>query len=370
MPNHVVNRIRFDCSEERLKEILSDICYDDDAELEVVGIGTIDFNKIIPMPPSLDIECGGRTNNAINLYLTSINPAVSYYGSKKMDAEQFDSLVDELNRHCSFKLYSPTLPLEDIRSYTQYRDETELLELGKIAVENQINYGATTWYDWRTRSDTWNTKWNSYNSSYVDGDNEIYFQTAWSAPHSILQKLSEMYPDVAISHSWANEDLWQSCGSQIYLAGEIAEIEMPETQREHIEMAAKIWGCDLEDCDLVLNASGDDYICSENEIYELVSICEKPALFSNERLNLNDIPDGLYLYHLRFDDDNTRFASLEKNVAVNHAGSIVTSEPLDLGENGCIALTEETEPNFIGESITFGQFMSGDFETEEDIDLG
>ena len=29
MPNHVINRIEFDCSKERLKEILSAICYDD-----------------------------------------------------------------------------------------------------------------------------------------------------------------------------------------------------------------------------------------------------------------------------------------------------------------------------------------------------
>ena len=54
MPNHVINRLEFDCPEERLKEILSAICYDDSSEAEQTGIGTIDFNKITPMPPSLD----------------------------------------------------------------------------------------------------------------------------------------------------------------------------------------------------------------------------------------------------------------------------------------------------------------------------
>ena len=52
MPNHVINRLEFECSEERLKELLSAICYDNNAETETVGIGTIDFNKIIPMPES------------------------------------------------------------------------------------------------------------------------------------------------------------------------------------------------------------------------------------------------------------------------------------------------------------------------------
>lgn len=44
MPNHVINRLEFDCPKERLKEILSAICYDDSSEAEQTGIGTIDFN--------------------------------------------------------------------------------------------------------------------------------------------------------------------------------------------------------------------------------------------------------------------------------------------------------------------------------------
>ena len=76
MPNHVINRLEFDCPKERLKEILSAICYDDSSEAEQTGIGTIDFNKITPMPPSLDIESGSSTDRGINLYLTSVNPSV------------------------------------------------------------------------------------------------------------------------------------------------------------------------------------------------------------------------------------------------------------------------------------------------------
>ena len=41
------------------------------------GIGTIDFNKITPMPENLNIECGSNTDDGINLYLTS------YYGPQK-----------------------------------------------------------------------------------------------------------------------------------------------------------------------------------------------------------------------------------------------------------------------------------------------
>ena len=78
MPNHVINHVSFtDCTPARRREILEAIQYDDNGENEYHGIGTIDFNKITPMPESLNIECGSNTDDGINLYLTS------YYGPQK-----------------------------------------------------------------------------------------------------------------------------------------------------------------------------------------------------------------------------------------------------------------------------------------------
>ena len=54
MPNHVENHLTFDCSEERLKEILQAIGRDEDSALDgQYGIGTFDFNKVIPMPDDI-----------------------------------------------------------------------------------------------------------------------------------------------------------------------------------------------------------------------------------------------------------------------------------------------------------------------------
>lgn len=246
MPNHVINKLEFDCSAERLKEILFAICYDEGSEGEQTGIGTIDFNKIIPMPPSLDIESGSNTERGINLYLTSVNPSVLYYGTEKMDPVAFTSLVERLNGARFFYRHNAALTSDEIEKATLHNSEEALLQLGKTAVENLIQYGATTWYDWRTRGDTWNTKWNSYSPVY-EGGNKICFQTAWSAPHPIVEKLSAMYPEVIIKHKWANEDLWQSCGSQTYLGGEMIDFDYPNTEKEHLETAASIWGIDLEE---------------------------------------------------------------------------------------------------------------------------
>ena len=47
MPNHVQNRITFECEPEQIVEILEQIKHDK------YGIGTIDFEKIMPMPPEM-----------------------------------------------------------------------------------------------------------------------------------------------------------------------------------------------------------------------------------------------------------------------------------------------------------------------------
>ena len=367
MPNHVINRLEFECSEERLKELLSAICYDNNAETETVGIGTIDFNKIIPMPESLDIECGSRTDRGIDLYLTSINPFVAYFGDKKMENDRFLALNERLNAQRFFIRHNAYLTLEEIEKHTKFDSREELVKLGKIAIDNLMKYGATTWYDWRVRGDTWNTKWNSY-SPFYDGGKEITFQTAWSAPHPIIEKLSSMYPDVLIKHRFANEDLWQSCGSQTYLGGEMIDYNYPETDTDQLETAASIWDNSLEDYDLVMSASKTAYVNVENETYELVSVCGQPGLFSNGRLTEDDIPIGLFLYHLR-SDGNGEIRSIEGRVTVNHGGCIVTSEPLELGSGKHLLLDKEHSLDFLGEDLTFGQFMSGDFESREAMDI-
>lgn len=68
MPNHVSNTITFECDEQRLRKILNAIKYDDSSGMEHTGIGTLDFNKIIPMPESLNIEAGSTTDRGLKAY--------------------------------------------------------------------------------------------------------------------------------------------------------------------------------------------------------------------------------------------------------------------------------------------------------------
>lgn len=149
----------------------------------------------------------------------------------------------------------------------------------------------------------------------------------------------------------------------------MTDYDYPETDTEQLETAASIWGNSLEDYDLVMSASKTAYVNVENETYELVSVCGQPGLFSNGRLTEDDIPLGLFLYHLRSDGNGVP-CSVESRVTVNHGGCIVTSEPLELGTVGHILFDNEHSLDFLDENLTFGQFMTGDFESREVMDLG
>lgn len=102
------------------------------------------------------------------------------------------------------------------------------------------------------------------------------------------------------------------------------------------------------------------------EEYQHIELFGKPALFTNDRLKARDIPEGLYCYHLRHSDDGSRFSSIEPKASVNHGGSVIMNEPLDFGKDRYIALSEDTEPNFLGEDLTLGEFMRGDFKQSQD----
>lgn len=103
-----------------------------------------------------------------------------------------------------------------------------------------------------------------------------------------------------------------------------------------------------------------------NEIrYELIEVLDKKAIFTNERLKAEDVPEGLYCYHLRETDNGNGFAAIEPKVCVNHGGTIITSSPIDFGKDGYIAFDDDSSPNFLGDSITMQEYMQTDFEQEQ-----
>lgn len=103
--------------------------------------------------------------------------------------------------------------------------------------------------------------------------------------------------------------------------------------------------------------------------YQEVVIFDVPGLFSNGRVSATDVPEGMFIYDLRGSDDDPGMpVAVENHVVVNHAGSVITAKPLDLGEEGRLMFTEDEGLNFVGGEISAYRFANEqrkDRNTEE-----
>jgi len=343
MPNHVTNHIMISGDPKRIQELFEAVKYDD------VGVGSLDFNKVIPKPASLDIECGSNTDAGLKAYRDFISVYTLEGTRKGLNLLNINPEVEE--------------------RFLQERTDIdrEVFALGKQAYQNILMYGAPTWYEWSIEN--WGTKWNAYGYEENEvvtersGDNTLWMNTAWGAPHPVIAKLAELYPDLTFEHEWADEDIGNNCGRKTYENGECTETYYPEERIESVEFACKVHGYEsMQDLGLSKNASGDDIIDIWSNEYEAVFVCEQPALFANEKLTDADIPEGLFCYYLRNSDDGDGYATLEPKVTVNLGGTIITSEPIEFPVQGYIEFTDENYPHFIGEDMNFENFMYGEFE--------
>lgn len=264
MPNHVVNILLINADSETSSNILENIKNNE------IGIGSFDFNKLIPMPKSLDIESSSTTDKCIELYLTAIHPLINYFNSteafKKVSANEFINICNKMTCSNLFGSYTIPMPLEEINAFVERQKEhfsiEELLNRGKQAVDNVVSYGCKDWYDWSLKN--WGTKWNAYDFEMGEKPNQIIFHTAWSAPHPVLKMLSQKYPETCFSHSWAEEDIAVNLGKQDFLNGEIVGSYIPEEHsKEAYDLAFELLGGEPKDWNLRLNKDGTNY-----EFYE------------------------------------------------------------------------------------------------------
>ena len=290
MPNHVTNIITYEGDRKQIAEMLEAIKNNE------LGIGTVDFQKIIPMPD--------------DIYTGDLGPK-----------------------------------------------EREL-------------YGEKNWYDWRRAN--WGTKWNCY--GYEEGidysqTDSLWFQTAWSAPHPILQKLTEMFPEIEFKHQWADEDIGYNCGQHRYFGGERTDEFYPESEFDRIRFAAEVLEVDPQEYGLFLNETNTAFIQLPDEDFELIEVAGQTALFTENRYVDETVPMGLHCYQLRHSDYGANFISLERRVGVNFGGTVITKECIDLGREQCIEFDEESEPNFLGERCQMEDFIAGDYGQEEEMGL-
>ena len=250
MANNITNIITIQgVSDERLAEILLVICRDD----MDIAQNTIDFNKIIPMPKELDVECGSRSQRALEMY-RSFEQEVRVVTMLALSEPNTSGRTHEAAQAI----------LEKYEKLT--KDDPGLLKFGEQLNKNLLQYGAPTWYEWR--SENWGSKWNSY--GYEDAsshtyDNELKFFSAWGAATPVIEQLSRMFPDATFQHQWADEDIGANVGDVTYSDGAYVEWDVPmDFSKEAYEMAAEIMGGNLTECGFIYSESEGNYIYDED----------------------------------------------------------------------------------------------------------
>lgn len=339
MPNHVTNMITFSGDPEAIRKILDEIKNEED------GPGSIDFNKIIPMPPELNIESGSRTTEGLKAY-----SAFAEIYALGQDPDKIDLLH---------------IPEDREKYFLEQRKDIDpkTWKLGKAAFRNLQRFGSATWYAWCTKH--WGTKWNAYDCR-CDGE-KLSFLTAWSAPRPVLRELSRLYPEIGITHSWADEDIGHNCGRYQYLAGHITEEFLPAFGRESYEFAASVLNADLSDYGLVLNADGTDHIWAGGERYDVMELLGQRVLHTDFELGLSDIPLGMNLYYLGTSDNREQYTTVGTERPENFGGSVITLAPLQLGEDGIRRLSAEESPHVTGEKLTMEELLQETITEDESI---
>ena len=291
MPNHITNILRIEASEGLTAQIKSDIkSVDEEGETR-----HIDFNKILPMPESLNITSGSTTSNGIAILQyragddTAIRGIMGYAWANEF------ATPDDLIEHMIVK-------------------GSANLEEAQKALDNERLYGCRDWYGWSTSN--WGTKWNAYSTNDTDVD-EVSFETAWSNPYPVIIALSAKYPEAVFHMRFADEDFGHNVGEYSLQNGDVVDENIPEGgSEEALELAADITGYEDYITDRL-------YDIESESVDELEEWEKKYISIAYGKENLQEYPKVVldYMLELSIADENYEFAERIKNtIACNDEG--------------------------------------------------
>lgn len=141
-----------------------------------------------------------------------------------MQEAQAHSKTTNENGFCFHALYPMPLAVQ-ILPYgpgTLQRAIAENEGVAAFCKEHGVNISG---YDWEIQN--WGVKWGDCCTSIVEeGEDylQIYFETAWGAPHEFWKKVSADYPELIITMNY-NEEARQFEGEAQYQAGEAFVVE-------------------------------------------------------------------------------------------------------------------------------------------------
>lgn len=100
------------------------------------------------------------------------------------------------------------------------------------------------------------------------------------------------------------------------------------------------------------------------ENFEIITVFDRPMLFTCLRCDRKTLPKGMYLYEVRHDDDMQGIpCEIADHITVNHWGTLISNRPISLterpdGQKPYRLINEETDWNYEGEFCSLKEFMS------------
>ena len=111
------------------------------------------------------------------------------------------------------------------------------------------------------------------------------------------------------------------------------------------------------------------------EMYERVEVFAKDCLFTCARVDRATVPEGMYAYDVRHDDDCQGIpCQIKPHVFVNHWGTIICAEPIEMsdcrefGEGFACRYLEEDDFNYTGRMACLNCYRK-EHQPEEVLDL-
>jgi Ferredoxin-like domain in Api92-like protein len=149
-----------------------------------------DFETIIPMPACVKATIRDWENGEM------IGDAEVEYYAKALIENRCCAIPSDQLKH--MRLPEHVKRHGDLIDYYD-SEKPQVARFGKAALTSAAETGYPGWYEWSCAN--WGTKWDAYDYEEREvspGRFVFKFETAWSPPEPIFEKLAEIWPDLVI----------------------------------------------------------------------------------------------------------------------------------------------------------------------------
>lgn len=204
MPNWCYNKLEIPCNFAQ-SENLRPKLFSQTNE----GTWYLDFERLIPMPKTLDIQSSGDGCRALGLL--KISPYKRFSNSL---IKQYISSTEQARIGWKTRYHRWTVS-DFIKWLSKRPNEQKRLHLdislGLQLLDNIALYEYQDWYDWSNAR--WGCKWNVNPDScrvtfYKNGSIDCFFDTPWNQPSAWFEQLCQAFPDIEFLLSYYEPGEW------------------------------------------------------------------------------------------------------------------------------------------------------------------